>query len=138
MAEYENNKFPHLGKRKFDKFLKEFERVVGFPVTYSNVNEGDTALYVFSEYEYQDDSFGEDIGNIIDGELSDIFGFSYDPDSTLGRKYPTFKSYSFERRGGVWLAFGDNCYGPEYSRVNVSWDEKLGGDLVERVLADRG
>lgn len=123
--------YPIVPKKKINRFVREVLRQGKIKVNSLEVNEGKLALLLMLTHKGLEGSLFS-----MDDALSNV-GFCFNPCSTLDERYGGDKYYTFKKEDDIWVAMGDNCYGEDYTRVMITWKEKLDERTKEEFLLDQ-
>ncbi len=113
--------YPILSQKKIEQLVRRLEVKDEIKVDFVNANKDNLALNIGLTNKGE----GPLDNEWIDGLLG-IIGFEFKPCSELDSLYgETEKYYTFRKRNDLWVAWGDNGYYKDWTRILVNWGEKV-------------
>jgi hypothetical protein len=129
------NNFPMIGSGRSNRIIRGLENLnLGEGVTIEAMhhkysNKPQVALHIGFGFKpaLEDSSI---VSSAVDDTLFDE-GIHFKPSDYFDRQFGSNQKYYFIKTlGGIWIGFGDNCYGENEGRLLITWYEKLArGDL---------
>jgi len=117
-----HQKFPTISKTALNKVVRKIKFVKGVSLGSFIANRGESAAAFLMRH-------SSDIGPLDPGWGDDLItrlGFSFNYNSENDARFGHREGYCFyKHRGRVFLAYKDNCYGEDYTRVSVNWAIEL-------------
>ncbi len=117
-------RFPLFSEKGLERFLAmSEERMPEYGISESKINQPYCALNVGWVTT-------EDTGPDMSGVVDDILGSTMNivVNREHDDKYGKSHYYLYKRNGRTFVLMGDNCYGPEYGRLLLNWQEELPKD----------
>lgn len=121
MPEKQKINYPILNQKKIERLVRRLNVKNEINVDFVHANKGNLALNIGLTNKGQGPLDNEG----IDGLLG-IVGFEFEPCERLDSLYgETEKYYTFKEKNSLWVAWVNNGYHEDWTRILVNWGEKI-------------
>ena len=123
-------RFPKISKTRLERVVKKIKSAKGVTLSSSSANRGDYAAFFSMNHSSDIGPLDPEWGDDLIARLGFLFNYNCANDNRFGNN----EGYCFyPHRGRVFLAYKDNGYSEDYTRVSVNWERELSPQ--ERELA---